>query len=111
MRLLGIDTSSKATGLCIFRYDGEDLQGEDHPTILLEDEGVIDKDKSDLMQAVLGFFDVSVSKIITPRIDILAIDIDDDNEEILDTVLNSPYSRIPVYEDNIDNIIGFLSER
>lgn len=42
MRLLGIDTSSKATGLCIFRYDGEDLQGEDNPTILLEEEGVIE---------------------------------------------------------------------
>lgn len=74
----------------------------------VEDEGVIDKQKSDLMQSVLGFFDISASKIITPRIDILAIDIDDTEEEILQTVLSSPYSRIPVYQENIDNIIGIL---
>lgn len=74
----------------------------------VEDEGVIDKQKSNLMQSVLGFFDISASKIITPRIDILAIDIDDDNEEILQIILASPYSRIPVYQENIDNIIGIL---
>ena len=74
----------------------------------VEDEGVIDKQKSDLMQSVLGFFDISASKIITPRIDILAIDIDDTEEEILQTVLSSPYSRIPVYQENIGSIIGIL---
>ena len=90
--------------------DENNITEEELVTLIedVEDDGVIDKQKSDLMQSVLGFFDISASKIITPRIDILAIDIDDDNEEILQTILSSPYSRIPVYKENIDNIIGIL---
>ncbi|WP_019133061.1 hemolysin family protein [Peptoniphilus obesi] len=90
--------------------DENNITEEELATLIedVEDDGVIDKQKSDLMQSVLGFFDISASKIITPRIDILAIDIDDDNEEILQTILSSPYSRIPVYKENIDNIIGIL---
>lgn len=90
--------------------DENNITEEELATLIedVEDEGVIDKQKSDLMQSVLGFFDISASKIITPRIDILAIDIDDTEEEILQTILSSPYSRIPVYKENIDNIIGIL---
>jgi CBS domain containing-hemolysin-like protein len=46
---------------------------------------------------------------MTARVDLLAIDIDDDWDEILNTVISSTYSRIPVYEDSIDNVIGILS--
>lgn len=74
----------------------------------VEEEGVIDEHTSDLLQSALEFPDICAYEIITPRVDMIAVDIDDDPEEILDTILNSNYSRIPVYEDSIDNIIGVI---
>jgi putative hemolysin len=74
----------------------------------VEDEGVIDGDRSDLLQAALDFSEISASEVMTSRVDMVSIDIDDDWEEILATIDKSPYSRLPVYEDSIDNIIGVL---
>ena len=74
----------------------------------VEDEGVIDEDTSELLQSALDFPDIAVYEIITPRVDMIAIDIDDSREEIMQTIESSAYSRIPVYEDSIDNIIGIL---
>ncbi len=74
-----------------------------------ESEDVIDEDSSELISAAIDFADVSVSEVMTARVDITAIDIDDDWDEIMKTVSSSAYSRIPVYQDSIDNIIGILS--
>ena len=74
----------------------------------VEDEGVIDEDTSELLQSALDFPDICAYEIITPRVDMIAIDIDDEEDEIRKTIENSPYSRIPVYEDSIDNIIGVI---
>ncbi|MBO4878641.1 MAG: HlyC/CorC family transporter, partial [Clostridia bacterium] len=74
----------------------------------VEDEGVIDEDTSELLQSALDFPDIAVYEIITPRVDMIAIDADDSREEIMETIESSAYSRIPVYEDSIDNIIGIL---
>ena len=74
----------------------------------VEDEGIIDKDSSDLLQSALEFSGISAQEILTPRTDMIAIDIDDDMDTIIETALASPYSRIPVYQDSIDNIIGIL---
>lgn len=76
----------------------------------VEEEGVIDEDQGELLQSALEFHDITVEKIMTPRIDMVAIDIDDDPEEIR-ALISDPaqFSRLPVYEDSIDNIIGVLS--
>ncbi|MEA4833494.1 hypothetical protein SDC9_93253 [bioreactor metagenome] len=74
----------------------------------VEEEGVIDEEKSDLLQSALEFSDITVQEIITPRIDTIFIDIDDDPDVIEEIISRSHYSRIPVYEDSIDNIIGIL---
>ncbi len=83
---------------------------DDLETILdtVEDEGVIDEDRADLLQSALDFDEVLAYEILTPRVDMIAIDADDDQDEILKTVFESSYSRIPVYQDTIDNIIGVL---
>ncbi|MEG1632803.1 MAG: hemolysin family protein [Oscillospiraceae bacterium] len=73
-----------------------------------EDEDVIDEDRSELLQAALDFNEISASEAMTARVDVVAIDIDDDWDEILDTIERTPFTRLPVYEDSIDNIIGFL---
>lgn len=75
---------------------------------LAEDENVLDEDQSELVQAALEFSDIRVSEIMTARVDLEALDIDDDWEELLETIENVPYSRLPVYEDSVDNIIGVL---
>ena len=74
-----------------------------------EDEEVIDEDSSELISAAIDFADISVSEVMTARVDILAIDVDDSWDEIMEVVNASSFSRIPVYEDSIDNIIGILS--
>lgn len=93
--------------------DGPNVTEDDLENIIetVEDEGVIDEETSDLLMSALDFDDVQAYEIITPRVDILAADIDDDFEEILKVALDSPYSRIPVYQDTIDNIIGILNIR
>ncbi len=74
----------------------------------VEEEGVIDEDQSDLLQSTLEFRDTTVEEIMTPRIDMLAFDILDTPDEIQKVIESSHFSRIPVYEDSIDNIIGIL---
>ncbi len=73
-----------------------------------EDESVLDEDQTELVQAAIDFSEVSAQDAMTARVDILAIDIDDEWESIMHIIQNSPYSRLPVYEDSIDNIIGVL---
>ncbi len=76
---------------------------------MAEDEDILDEDASELVSAAIDFADISASEVMTARVDIVAIDIDDQWEEILRTIDTSPYSRIPVYEDSVDHVIGILS--
>ncbi|MBO4903848.1 MAG: HlyC/CorC family transporter [Lachnospiraceae bacterium] len=73
-----------------------------------EDEGVIDAEQSEIVSAAIDFSDVSASDVMTARVDIEAIDIDDPTEEIMKTIQRSHKSRMPVYRDSIDNVIGVL---
>ena len=83
---------------------------DDLETIIdtVEDEGVIDEDRAELLQSALDFDDVLAYEIITPRVDMLTLDLEDPFDEVLQTVNASPYTRIPVYENTVDNIIGIL---
>ena len=74
----------------------------------VEEEGVIDEDQSELLQSTLDFRDTTVEEIMTHRIDVDTIDITDSEEKIKAVIENSRYSRIPVYEDSIDNVLGIL---
>ena len=73
-----------------------------------EDESVLDEERSELVQAAIDFSEISAYEVMTARVDVEAIDIDDDWEDILTLVEASSYSRIPVYEGSIDHIIGVL---
>ena len=73
-----------------------------------EDEDVLDEDQSELVQAAIEFDQISASEVMVARVDVYAIDIKDSWEENLRLVEESPYSRLPVYEGSIDNIIGVL---
>ena len=90
--------------------NGPTVTENDLETIIetVEDEGVVDEDTADLLQSALDFGDTLAYEIITPRVDLVAIDMEDTREEILKTAFASPYTRIPVYEETTDNIIGIL---
>ncbi|MBP5168867.1 MAG: HlyC/CorC family transporter, partial [Oscillospiraceae bacterium] len=73
-----------------------------------EDEEVLDEERSELVRSAIDFSDIMASEAMTARVDVYAIDIEDDWEKILAQVDESPYSRLPVYQESIDNIIGVL---
>ena len=76
----------------------------------VEEEGVINEGQGELLQSTLDFSDTSIEKIMTPRIDVTAINMDDDPEKIMALLSDmTQFSRLPVYEDSIDNIVGILS--
>lgn len=73
-----------------------------------EDEDVLDEDRSELVQAAIDFSDIMASEVMTARVDVVALDIEEDLAEQIRIVESAPFSRIPVYENSIDNIIGVL---
>ena len=77
----------------------------------MEEEGSIDGEEADMLQKVLDLSEITVEEIMTPRVDMVAIEVNDDVKTITDTFFKNKYSRLPVYDTNTDNIIGVLSER
>lgn len=87
---------------------------EDELYDIIEDmteEGALDEDQGDLISSALQFGDVTVESILTPRVDLEAIDIGRSHDEILNQIKAQNHSRLPVYEGSIDNIIGILQIR
>lgn len=74
----------------------------------IESEGLIDEKQGDLLRSAIQFADTDAFEVMTPRVDVLAFNIEDDVLELLDNPETFTYSRIPVYEDTIDNVIGIL---
>lgn len=72
------------------------------------DSGEIQEENYEIIKNAFDFTDHSAKQIMVPRQNILSIDIEDPVEEIMTHIMDSGYSRIPVYEDSIDNIIGIL---
>ncbi len=77
----------------------------------IEEQGVLEETEREMVQSVLDFDEKTAIEILTPRVDVTAIDIDDDFNTIKETVFENRYSRIPVYEDTIDHIVGILHTR
>lgn len=90
--------------------DSEAVSEDDFENIIdiVEDEGVLDEEQCDLLQNALDFDEVLAYEIITHRVDMDAIDIRDPYEVNVRKCEESTYSRLPVYEDTTDNIIGIL---
>jgi putative hemolysin len=75
------------------------------------EEGLIEEEDRKLIQSVVEFGDKVVREVMTPRPNIVAISADATLEELRELVINEQYSRIPVYEGNIDQVIGFIHVR
>ncbi|MBQ1382312.1 MAG: HlyC/CorC family transporter [Solobacterium sp.] len=77
----------------------------------MTEDGTLDEEQGDLISSALQFQDVTVGSILTSRVDVAAIDIDMTQEEILALIKRENHSRMPVYQDNIDTVIGILQIR
>lgn len=101
--------------MSLFRSDGKavSVTEEELKYIIeeIEDEGVLEKQESELVQSALDFDETTVDEILTPRVDLASFEAGTPVEEIRDLYLKTPYSRIPVYEKSVDNIIGVLHSR
>lgn len=73
------------------------------------EEGVLELDERDMIVNIFDFGDSLAKDVMTPRTDMIAIDVESSYDEILDTFVENQFSRIPVYEDDTDTIIGVLS--
>lgn len=76
-----------------------------------EDEGVLETQESNLVRSALEFDEITVDEIITPRVSIVAVEISDDIDAVRKKFLSEEYSRMPVYEKTLDNIIGIITEK
>lgn len=70
--------------------------------------GVLNKKEREMINSIMEFDDKSAKEIMTPRINVFAIDITAPKEEYMPELLEARYTRIPVYEEDIDNIVGIL---
>ena len=87
---------------------------EDEIYDIIEDmteEGSLDEEHGELISSALQFNDLTVESILTPRVDVVAININDDSAAILQQIRSQNHSRLPVYEGSKDNIIGILRIR
>ena len=76
-----------------------------------ENDGELTDRESELIRSAIEFDDVEVEEILTPRVDVIAVEDDMPLEEVAQTFAESGYSRLPVYHDTIDNIIGVVHEK
>ena len=92
------------------RDTDEELAVEELHTIIetAEDEDVLDEDTSELVSAAIDFSDVMAQDVMTARVDLTALNLEDSPYEQYRLITESGHTRIPVYEDSIDNCIGVL---
>lgn len=77
----------------------------------IEEEGVLEEQESDLVRSALEFDEISVDEVLVPRVRVTAVQQDTPIAEIKQVFLSERYSRLPVYDGSIDDIIGFITEK
>ncbi len=77
----------------------------------IEEEGVLEESESEMVRSALDFDEKTAEEILTPRVDVTFISVDDSPEKIKSIIIENRYSRIPVYEETIDHVVGILHTR
>jgi len=73
-----------------------------------EEEGVLEEEEKEMIHSIFEFTDTVARKVMVPRTDIRAVEVNSTIDELLDVIMKAGHSRIPVYEENIDNILGIV---
>ena len=111
IKLLSVSTKLVLKLLRMKTEDQEEAVTEEEIKALLKmgnESGTFDDDEREMIDSVFKFDERNAREIMVPRRDVITIDIDDPFEELIDEILETRHSRIPVYEESIDNIIGVL---
>ena len=111
IKLLSISTKGVLKLLRMKTEDQEEIVTEEEIKAMLKmgaESGTVEDSDREMIKSVFSFGDKSARELMVPRREVFAVDIEDPDEEILDAVLESRHSRIPVYEETVDNIIGIL---
>ena len=98
----------------VFRAKGDDGITEEELVGMVDQaqtEGGLDEHESDLIRNAIEFNDLEVSEILTPRVDLTAADEESTMEEIAALFAETGYSRIPIYHETVDNIVGVIHEK
>lgn len=98
----------------VFNADGVRPITEEELLTMVEEaqtEGGIDEEQSELIQNAIEFNDLEAWDVLTPRVDIMAVEVDETEEEVEKMFLETGFSRLPVYEDDLDNIVGVLNQK
>lgn len=114
IKLLSLSTTGVLKLLRMKTEDEEEIVTEEEIKAMLKmgaESGTVEDSEREMINSVFSFDDKSARELMVPRRDVFAIDIGEPQEEMLDAVLESRHSRIPVYEETVDNIIGILHVR
>lgn len=98
-------------GLKNFSMSEEAVSKEELRSILRQDSVQLDEENQDMMLGVLDLEDIRVEDIMVARHELIGLNLQDDWEQSVNAILNSPHARLLVYDDSIDNIKGFLHIR
>lgn len=77
----------------------------------IEEEGVLEESESEMVRSALDFDETTAEEVLTPRVDVVFLNVEDRPEKIKEIIIENRYSRIPVYENTTDNIVGILHTR
>ena len=77
----------------------------------IEEEGVLEESESEMVRSALDFDETTAEEVLTPRVDVVFLSVDDSAEKIKEVIYENRYSRIPVFENTTDNIVGILHTR
>lgn len=111
IKLLSFSTNLVTKPFGMSEGDTEEMLSREEIKSLLkegEDHGVLDREEKEMIDSIMDFEDKMAKEVMTPRINVFAIDISEPLEDYINELMEAKYSRIPVYEEDIDNIIGIL---
>jgi putative hemolysin len=93
--------------------DGDDSDADDLQALIDvgEDEGIIEGEEGELIQSIIEFGETRAGEVMTPRTDIVALPLTATVAEARDCVIESKYSRLPVYREQIDDVVGIIYVR
>jgi CBS domain containing-hemolysin-like protein len=100
--------------LKVFKIKGEATVTEDDLLTIVDEAetvGGIDEEESKIIRSAIEFNDLDVHDVLTPRVDVVAVSIDDSIDEIRNAFRKSGFSRLPVYKDTIDNVLGVINQK
>lgn len=98
----------------IFKFSRENGITEEELLIMVEEakqDGGIDEQEGTLIRSAIEFSDLTAEDVLTPRIDVAAVPADATQEEIADIFTETGFSRLPVYRENVDNIVGIIYQK